>query len=285
MGWEDRAYHRDGPTGQGPRLVFPMPSKLVFGLILSNIAIFLLQSLTTSRGVPSPLSEWGVLTFAGGKAFIQPWRWITYQYLHANGQHVFFNMLTIYFFVPMLERLWGWKRTLAFYTLGGVLAGVTFGLMCLFLGARYSSLLGASGSILAITGALAAVVPDMQVLLIIIPMTMRTMALLFGTLYLLTVVGDHNLSDSAHLGGLVFGWFLPKYASGIWFRAINGRQHRRVRRHVEAERNEQETVDRILEKVHQQGMHSLTWGERRMLKKATEHQRKRDLEFSRSRRN
>ena len=282
MSWEDRAYYRDGPTRDGPRLVFPMPSPLTFGLILSNLIIFLLQSLTSSAG-RSPLVEWGVLTFAGGKAFIQPWRWITYQYLHAGGQHVFFNMLTIYFFVPVLERLWGWKRTFAFYTLGGILAGVTYGMMCLFTGARYSFLLGASGSILSITGALAAVVPDMQVLLIVIPMTMRTMALLFGVLYTLTVVGDHSLSDAAHLGGLVFGWLLPKYASGFWSRAIQSQQHRRVRQHVDAERNEQENVDRILEKVHQQGMNSLTWGERRILKKATEHQRQRDLEVSRSR--
>lgn len=261
-----------------------MPSKLTFGLILSNILIFLLQSLTSARGGYRPLFDWGVLTFAGGKAFIQPWRWITYQYLHAGGQHVFFNMVTIYFFVPMLERLWGWKRTLAFYTLGGVLAGATFGLMCLFLGAKYSVLLGASGSILSITGALAAVVPDMQVLLIVIPMTMRTMAMLFGVLYMLTVVGDHSLSDSAHLGGLVFGWLIPRYASGLWSNTIRRRQNRRVRNDFEAERNEQENVDRILEKVHQKGMNSLTWGERRILKKATEHQRQRDSELAKPRR-
>jgi Zn-dependent protease len=42
-----------------------------------------------------------------------------------------------------------------------------------------------------------------------------------------------------------------------------------------AERREQETIDRILAKVHASGMHSLTWGEKRALKKATERQRRR----------
>lgn len=42
-----------------------------------------------------------------------------------------------------------------------------------------------------------------------------------------------------------------------------------------AERREQETIDRILSKVHASGMNSLTWGEKRALKKATERQRRR----------
>ncbi len=48
---------------------------------------------------------------------------------------------------------------------------------------------------------------------------------------------------------------------------------------VEA-RSEQERIDQILAKVSAQGMASLTWSERRALKKATEHRRKRDLELS-----
>jgi hypothetical protein len=47
---------------------------------------------------------------------------------------------------------------------------------------------------------------------------------------------------------------------------------------VNAERQEQQRIDRILAKVSAQGMHSLTWHERRALKKATEHQRQRDME-------
>jgi stage IV sporulation protein FB len=48
---------------------------------------------------------------------------------------------------------------------------------------------------------------------------------------------------------------------------------------VEA-RLEQERIDQILAKVSAHGMASLTWSERRALRKATEHRRKRDLELS-----
>jgi hypothetical protein len=57
-----------------------------------------------------------------------------------------------------------------------------------------------------------------------------------------------------------------------------------VQRLVEADRVERERVDTILQKVSASGMNSLTYGERRTLKKATEHQRKRDAELARARR-
>jgi Zn-dependent protease len=48
-------------------------------------------------------------------------------------------------------------------------------------------------------------------------------------------------------------------------------------------RAEQETIDAILAKVSDRGMQSLTWWERRALRKATERQRQRDLQTSRGR--
>lgn len=47
---------------------------------------------------------------------------------------------------------------------------------------------------------------------------------------------------------------------------------------------EQERIDAILAKVSAQGMQSLTWFERRALRKATEHQRQRDVELAKPRR-
>jgi Zn-dependent protease len=59
---------------------------------------------------------------------------------------------------------------------------------------------------------------------------------------------------------------------------------RRALKLARAERVEQQRIDQILAKVSAQGMHSLTWLERRALRKATEHQRKRDVELDSSRR-
>jgi stage IV sporulation protein FB len=55
---------------------------------------------------------------------------------------------------------------------------------------------------------------------------------------------------------------------------------RRAKKRLQQEQSEQEKVDAILEKVHQHGMHSLTWWEKRALHKATERQRQRDSELA-----
>jgi Zn-dependent protease len=62
------------------------------------------------------------------------------------------------------------------------------------------------------------------------------------------------------------------------------RAERRAAKLENEERAERERIDRILEKVSAHGMHSLSWWERRALRKATEHQRQRDLELGRARR-
>src|SRR5262249_36313887 len=54
----------------------------------------------------------------------------------------------------------------------------------------------------------------------------------------------------------------------------------RARKIAAEERAERQRIDAILAKVSAHGMHSLTWLEKRALKKATEHQRKRDAEMS-----
>jgi hypothetical protein len=60
---------------------------------------------------------------------------------------------------------------------------------------------------------------------------------------------------------------------------LNKRLIRKAQKREEEELAEQERVDRILAKVSAHGMHSLTWWEKRTLHKATERQRKRDLEL------
>jgi Zn-dependent protease len=59
---------------------------------------------------------------------------------------------------------------------------------------------------------------------------------------------------------------------------------KRAAKIARADQAEQERIDKILAKVSAHGMHSLSWFERRALKKATEHQRERDIETGRLRR-
>jgi hypothetical protein len=61
------------------------------------------------------------------------------------------------------------------------------------------------------------------------------------------------------------------------------RAAKRARKLAMEEQNERARIDAILAKVSAHGMNSLSWWEKRTLKKATEHQRQRDAEMARGR--
>lgn len=277
MAWQDRSYYKEDGSGGIPPVVFSFPklTRLTMALVGINLVLFLLSAFSGGRGI----AESGMLTFVDGLAFKQPWRWVTYQYLHGSAGHFFFNMIGLYFFLPTLELMWGWKKALAFYTAGGIAAGVTFAAMALLLPGmgKYASLIGASGSVLAAMGAVALLSPSRQLIILVFPVPIRVAVGLFGAYYLLSSLADKNLSDAAHLGGLAFGFFAP-WLAGPWLsKFTHNWQRRRKQQVVLSEQVEQATIDQILQKVHERGMNSLSWSERRTLKRATERQREADL--------
>jgi uncharacterized protein DUF6576 len=64
-------------------------------------------------------------------------------------------------------------------------------------------------------------------------------------------------------------------------RRLSRRSIKKAQKRAAAEQAEQARIDEILDKVSAHGMQSLTWWEKRTLRKATERQRQRDLEVSR----
>ena len=83
----------------------------------------------------------------------------------------------------------------------------------------------------------------------------------------------------------------PDYSASLWKsdedkpkkRRLSRRAVRKLRKQQQDEEAEQARLDAILAKVSAQGMQSLTWSERRALRKATERQRRREVELSRDR--
>jgi membrane associated rhomboid family serine protease len=187
-------------------------------------------------------------------------------------------MIALYFFVPSLEMLWGWRKALAFYTAGGVFAGALYGLLVLAVpDARAGTLIGASGSIFAALGAVALLVPERQLILLFFPLPIRVAAALFGAFFLLAMVADRDFSSAAHLGGLAFGFFAPWVGGPVVAKKQRQWQQWSKDRVATAEREDFAAVDRILQKVHEHGMNSLTRSERKLLKNATERQRQAEL--------
>ena len=52
------------------------------------------------------------------------WQLITYMFMHANLEHIFFNMFAVWMFGRTLEHVWGPKRFLIYYMVCGIGAGL-----------------------------------------------------------------------------------------------------------------------------------------------------------------
>ena len=137
---------------------------------------------------------------------------ITFQFLHANPTHIFFNMLSLYFFGPMMEAYLGPRRYLAYYLICGIAGSVSFMLLT-YLGVIAGGyLVGASAGIFGILIGAARIAPDARVMLMFppIPMKLKTMAWVFIGIAAFTIItsGQNAGGEAAHLGGAMVGFVL-----------------------------------------------------------------------------
>lgn len=318
MAWQDRDYARE-PSGTGGvrryrgRLI---RGSIVTTLIVVNVAIFVAGSLFP--GVHHLLQGGAVRTpfghgFQHGYADLwasavlhgQIWRLFTAQYLHAGLGHVFVNMLVLHFLGRSLEQLWTPRRFFVLYTMCG-LAGNVFYTLLAWRGIidPNSSAVGASGCIYGLLGIVAMLFPQATVYIyFLFPMKIRTAAMIFGGIAFLTVLdrGANYGGEACHLAGLVYGvWWAWK--GDAWWRTFIARRRGGARArptgggkaHIPSylkpskfadrivkRRGEQVEVDRILKKVYETGLNSLSESEKNYLRDATERQRKRDIQTGR----
>jgi hypothetical protein len=113
----------------------------------------------------------------------------------------------------------------------------------------------------------------------VFPLRMSVLAIILAVMSILSVlrpdVSANAGGEAAHLGGMVAGalyvisekWrrrFKMKVQTGIWESKMSEQQ------------NLQDDVDRILKKVHDHGLHSLTHKEKKILKQATKSEQMRN---------
>jgi len=271
---QDRPYYGQqqpyGSGGFGIRL--PRLTPVVKYLLIINIAVFLLQ-LISGRALMDLFAASG----QSQRTALEVWRLITFQFLHSQERpfHLLYNMIGLYFLGPMLERSWGGRHFLVFYLICGAVGGGAYVIASAIGVFRDAPLIGASGGVLALLVACAVLFPHVRVILFLFPMQIRTAAVLLAAgFFLIVVAKSYNAGGNlCHLGGMATGfiWVMARpYFAGRrqnQRRVVSQRrQHRQIRQDSE--------VDRILAKVHGQGIHSLTRHEKEVLRHATEEQKR-----------
>jgi membrane associated rhomboid family serine protease len=200
------------------------PLSVTAWLVIINVACYLLDCATTKHllfngrriAIGEPFYELGAFTVQTAIFHLQIWRFITFQFLHANLVHLGFNMLALFFFGPLVESYLGRWRYLAFYLLCGMAGPISFLVFyALHVGPteRYAGLIGASAGVFGVLIAAAQVLPDATVMIYgIIPARLRTVAwvLLAIAVYTVFTNGQNAGGEAAHLGGAAVGYLLIK---------------------------------------------------------------------------
>ncbi len=130
----------------------------------------------------------------------QPWTLLTNLFVHAGFTHIFFNMLTLYFFGTYLSAIVGDRTFLLIYFGAGLLGNVVY---LLFVPVSFIPVVGASGAIFGLGGALTALRPKQQVYVFPIPAPIPLWAAVIGGFVIVSFVP--GVAWQAHLGGLAFG--------------------------------------------------------------------------------
>ena len=178
---------------------------LVRNLIIINVAVFLAQNLLSNLFVTEYLSLWPL-----GSPYFKPYQFFTYMFAHGGFMHIFFNMLALASFAPILESHWGDRKFLIFYIITGIGAGVFYAAINFFFfpGAG-GPMLGASGAIYGILMAFGMVFPNLEIMLLFPPIPLKAKYMVF-VMGFITYALDRSggVAHMAHLGGALVAFLV-----------------------------------------------------------------------------
>ena len=165
-------------------------------LIIANLIFFIATSIR-----PSIIYLFG---FQPANFLNAPWTTVTSMFLHASIGHILGNMITLYYFGNYLTALVGERNFFIVYFLGGIVGCI----FCIFLLPPFGPVVGASGAIFAVGGALAVMRPRLSVYVFPIPAPVPLWVAVVGGFLIMTVLFLSSIAWQAHLGGLAIGALL-----------------------------------------------------------------------------
>jgi membrane associated rhomboid family serine protease len=276
--WEDPPEYRDG--GGGMQLRVPSVTPVVKRLLWINGIVFLVTFL---------LARWG--TTLGAAVFtyftlnprvwiawfpIPPlWQLVSYGFLHDVGSvfHLLYNLLALYFFGTMLEGIVGSRRFLFSYLAAIVIGGALQLAVMLAVSAARPELalptLGASGGVLFAIVACATMRPNTQVIFILFPLRLRTLAMILVGIDVFGLLsGNLGTAYVVHLAGAAFG-FLAVKLRWIWIDPLERAAQRREVKREQGQMDDAARLDKLLRQIHENGIHTLSRRDKEFLKRVS----------------
>lgn len=184
---------------------------VVKNLIIINILVFMAMKLLPVGGaIEQYCALW--VNLPGWMNF-HAYQFITYMFLHANFEHIFFNMFALWMFGRTLEYELGSRRFLIYYMICGVGAALIQAAIAWGMG-QPMQLVGASGAVMGLLLAFGVMHPNAVIMLLIppIPMKAKWFVIIYGLIELfLGWRGAGNVAHFAHVGGMLWGFLLLRW--------------------------------------------------------------------------
>ncbi|MEN8144310.1 MAG: rhomboid family intramembrane serine protease [Gemmatimonadota bacterium] len=290
MGFSDRSYNQ-APSRPARRWA-PSLTPWVKRLLAVNFGLWFVGAL----GLLSPRFLY-LTAFDPQVLVFHPWSPLTYMFVHGGFWHVAFNMIAVFFFGPPLERLWGGRDFIRFYLVCGLGAALTSIILWPLIGPH--SVIGASGAVFGLLLAFGLRWPDQPIYLYgLLPIKAKwfvgglAVLSLVSTYRAAVVGGGDGVAHWTHLGGLATAYLYLKYretgrlmpkrfsmmrrgwkvSSGGDKDGAEGTASRQWRSGSSAEGGRRpsggdsaDRVDRILEKIRDSGLESLSAEEKSFL--------------------
>ncbi|MBK9224108.1 MAG: rhomboid family intramembrane serine protease [Flavobacterium sp.] len=232
-------------------------------------------------------SNWETVLFA-------PWTLLSYSFFHAGFFHLFFNMVVLNFSGRIFLTFFSQKQFLGLYLLSAFFAGIIFDISYSLLGlGQDTSIVGASGAIMAILMATATYAPFMNLRLLLIGnVRLWQFAFVILLLDLIQIFVENTGGHIAHLAGAFFGFIFIKLlqngtdlSNGVTtvldfftnlFSSKKATPFKKVHRNYNSNAEKksskiilkdksQQQIDEILDKISQSGYDSLTKEEKEFL--------------------
>ncbi len=218
-------YNDNYESSYSPRGFSFLPP-VVKNLLIINVLFYLADLTLSWRGID--LARWLGLHYITASDF-HFWQFITYMFMHGNFSHLFFNMFALWMFGYALENYWGGKRFLAYYLITGIGAALCqTGVLAWEIHAMSMTYtpeivsqhinqfvtIGASGAVFGILLAFGMCFPNTPIFLyFLIPIKAKWFVLIYGVIELFAGIGGtaDGVAHFAHVGGMIFGFFLIRY--------------------------------------------------------------------------
>lgn len=187
-------------------------------ILIANVALFILDFMSGGLlGHYMQLKSLHMVYLYPENGF-KAYQLITHMFMHGGIMHLAMNMFGLYIFGRALETSIGSQKFFTLYFLSG-LGAAGLQLLVYYLQVTAGSMVGASGAIFGIVAAFAVLYPNVELMVIPIPVPIKAKYLIPGFMVLSIVLGVSNVRGDfvahfAHIGGALIGFIYIK----IWKR-------------------------------------------------------------------